>query len=69
MIKRSTFIAMLGICLTVPGMGQSKEDAQALVKKAIEFSKANGTYKLIQAVNRQDPEFRQGELYIWMVDL
>ena len=69
MIKRSTFIAMLGICLAVPGMGQSKEDAQALVKKAIEFSKVNGTYKLIQAVNRQDPEFRHGELYIWMVDL
>jgi signal transduction histidine kinase len=53
----------------MPLAGQAKEEAQALVKQAIEYSKINGTYKLIQAVNRQDPEFRKGELYIWMVDL
>lgn len=53
----------------MPVFGQTREDAQALVKKAIEYAKVNGTYKLIQAVNKQDPELRKGELYLWMVDL
>jgi hypothetical protein len=69
MIRRSSLVIGVCVCLAAPGFGQTREDAQALVKKGIEFAKANGTYKLIQAVNRQDPEVRKGELYLWMVDL
>lgn len=69
MIHRSVFVLGLSMCLAAPSPGQTREEAQALVKKAIEYGKANGSYKLLQAVNRQDPELRKGELYIWIVDL
>jgi signal transduction histidine kinase len=69
MIQTSALAVGIAVCLGSPLGGQTREDAQALVKKAIEYAKANGTYKLIQAVNRQDPELRQGELYVWIVDL
>lgn len=59
----------INICLSAAIFGQTKDDAQALVKKGIEFAKANGAFKLIQAINKQDPEFRKGELYLWIVDL
>lgn len=52
----------------VPLRAQSQAEAEAFVKKAIVFAKTNGEYKLIKAVNSQDPQFRQGELYIWIVD-
>jgi len=69
MIRESVLTVGISLCLATPFYGQTKEDAQSLVKKAIEYAKANGTYKLIQAVNKQDPEIRKGELYIWIVDL
>ena len=62
---------MVGLCLALgaPLFGQTKEEAEGLVKKAVTFAKANGAYKLVQAINKQDPEFRKGELYLWMVDI
>ena len=59
----------LGICLASPFQAQTRDDAQGLVKAAIEFAKVNGTYKLIQAVNQQNPALRKGELYLWIVDI
>lgn len=69
MVRRSAFFLGFCLSLTVPLLGQTKEEAQALVKKAIEYAKTQGGYKLVQAVNRQDPELRKGELYIWIVDI
>lgn len=69
MLNKVFFLVGLSVCLSAPLAGQTKEDAQALVKKGIEFAKTHGTYKLIQAINKQDPELRKGELYLWMVDL
>lgn len=57
-----------GILIAAPLLGQTQADAEAFVKKAITFAKTNGVFKLIKAVNAQDPQFRQGELYIWIVD-
>jgi len=69
MISKYLFMAGLSACLCSPVFAQTKEDAQALVKKAIQYANANGTYKLLQAVNKQDPELRKGDLYLWIVDL
>lgn len=61
----------LGLSLLVSTslLAQSQADAEAFVKNAIVFAKANGAYKLIKAVNAQDPQFHKGELYIWCADL
>lgn len=69
MLKPLVALVGLCLCLSTPLYTQTPEEAQALVKKAIEYAKTNGTYKLLQAVNKQDPEFRKGELYLWIVDL
>ena len=65
------FIPLLGLslCVATPFFGQTQADAEALVKKALAFAKANGMYKMIQAVNQQNPELRNGELYVWVLDL
>ena len=39
-----------------------------MVQKALAYAKANGTDKLVAAVNAKSPEFDQGELYVVVVD-
>jgi signal transduction histidine kinase len=67
-VKRVYLLLSLMVLGAFPGRAQSQAEAEAFVKKAITFAKANGEYKLIKAVNAQEPQFRQGELYIWIVD-
>jgi cytochrome c len=40
--------------------------AEELVKKAVEYVKVNGVDKAIQAFNKKDGEFVQGDLYVFM---
>jgi signal transduction histidine kinase len=40
--------------------------AEELVNKAVEYVKANGVDKAIEAFNRKDGEFVQGDLYVFM---
>ncbi|MBP1628456.1 MAG: hypothetical protein H6Q00_2931, partial [Holophagaceae bacterium] len=63
------FRALVGLTLAVGLPAQGPEDAEALVKEAVVYAKAHGTYGLIKAVNTPDGPFRKGSLYIWMVDL
>jgi cytochrome c len=42
------------------------EDAVAMVDKGLAFLKKNGKDALIKAVNAKDPEFVQGELYLYV---
>nr|WP_320133063.1 cache domain-containing protein [uncultured Holophaga sp.] len=59
-------IAAAILCSALPAQGPA--DAEALVKEAAAFAKANGSYKLIQEVNKPNGSFQRGELYIWIVD-
>lgn len=59
----------LGLLMSSSLFAQSPAEAEAFVKNAIAFAKANGAYKLIKAVNAQDAQFKKGELYIWITDL
>lgn len=48
----------------------TEKDAVAMVNKALAAVKAEGRDKLIARVNAKDPEFLQGELYVfvWTLD-
>lgn len=47
----------------------SREQAQAMVKKAIGFYKANGKEKVIAEVNNTNGQFTERDLYVVMYDL
>lgn len=48
--------------------GNTTEEAETMVKKAIDFFKANGKDKTIEALNDPNGEFKKGELYAFMFD-
>ena len=47
----------------------TKEDAIAMVNKALALAKSGGKNKLIAEVNAKNPDFVQGELYIVVSDM
>ena len=47
----------------------TKQDAQAIVEKAVAYAEANGTNKLLTEVNKKDGAFHQGELYVFVFDM
>ena len=62
----------LSVVISVPLMAaltQTQADAEALVKQAVAFGKANGTYKLIKEVNSPETQFKKGSLYIFILDM
>lgn len=69
MLIHSMLSIGLSVYLSAPGLTQTEADAQAFVKSAVAFAKANGTYKLIKEVNSPTTQFRKGELYIFIIDL
>ena len=62
-------ITVLAIFAIPPALAQegkgSSQEAIALVKKTIEFYKKNGAEKTYAAINAQNPEFKQKDLYIF----
>lgn len=46
----------------------TKDEAVAMVKKAIAFAKANGKDKLLAEVNAKAPQFIDRDLYIYVAD-
>jgi hypothetical protein len=58
-----TLIAPLSLA-AAPG----REDAQAIVDKAVAFAQANGKEKLISEVGKKGGAFHQGELYVFVFD-
>jgi cytochrome c len=66
------FAAVLGLVVGLTAgpvaAGNSPADAEAMVKKAIDFYKANGKEKTVAAMNDPNGEFKQGELYAFMFD-
>ena len=68
------FVLMLSVfvlILTVSSLGRadSPEQATALVKKAVEFYKANGLEKSLDEFSNPKGQFKQGEVYIFAYDL
>ena len=46
----------------------TKEDAQAMVGKAVDFYRKNGRERLLKEVNNPQGEFRKGDLYAFVYD-
>ena len=68
MIRHLMLSIGLNVCIVSPLVAQSPADAEAFVKSALAFAKANGTYNLIKEVNSPTTQFRKGELYIFILD-
>ena len=49
--------------------GNTPAEAEAMVKKTLDFYKANGLEKTVAAMNDPHGEFKQGELYSFLFDL
>lgn len=72
MIKafRIALVAFLVSCFSVSAFaGPGKQDAEAIVGKAVAFAEANGKDKLVAEVNKKDGQFNQGELYVFVYDM
>ena len=69
MILRSMLSIGLSVCIASPLLAQTQDDAQAFVKSAVAYAKANGTYNLIKEVNSPTTQFKKGELYIFILDM
>ena len=51
---------------TARSAGATPQDAKALVRAAVEFYRKNGREQLLQAINRPQGPFRQGDLYAFV---
>lgn len=73
-LSRRLFIASLSLAglAAVPAAHAntvaSKEEAVAMVKKAIAYAKANGKDKLFDEVNNKAAQFIDRDLYIYLAD-
>lgn len=73
MIKNKAFAAFLSLlfCFALNNIyaAGTKDEAQALVKKAIEYYKANGKEKAFNEVNNSKGMFVKEDLYIFVYDI
>lgn len=70
-ILKLMFGLVIALGLVAPGWADekaTKEDAVAMVKKAVAFYKKNGRDAAVTAANDQGPDFRKGELFVVIVD-
>ena len=66
----SSIVPMLVVAgLICPLQAQSKPEAEAMVKKAIAFAKAQGMDKALAEVSKPGGSFTKGELYVFVYDL
>ena len=65
--------AVFGIVLLLGSLqalaAPNEKDAMALAEKGAQFVRAHGKAEMIARINRKDPEFNQGALYLAMRDL
>ena len=69
MLIHSMLSVGLSVYLAAPSLTQTQMDAEAYVKSAVAFAKANGVYKLIKDVNGPTTPWKKGELYIFIIDM
>lgn len=76
MLGRSTFIVCAALCaIAIPAAAETeapqyatKDDAVAMVKKAVDYIKAEGTEKGYAEISKKTGQFVRGDLYIAVVD-
>jgi cytochrome c len=66
-------VLMAGLLMGLPGAASanapSKDEVVAMVKKAVEFYKANGREKSLVEFNKKDGQFAKGEDYVDVHDI
>ena len=67
-------VAALVFCVTLAGVCAAQKkgtapEAEALVKKAVAFLKANGKEKALEAITDPKGKFVSGDLYVFVYDL
>ena len=66
--------SFLGMTPSTPANTQSQDDsadaqqAKAMVARALEYMDKHGTAALLEKVNAADPEFHQGQFYVFVLD-
>lgn len=65
----SMFITLMGSAMVFAGEAGTKEEAVAMVKKAIEFIKANGNEKAFAEISNPKGQFVDRDLYIVVYDM
>jgi cytochrome c len=65
------FSILLVSCVTTAAFAKDNDTGKAtsMVKKAIEYYKANGLEKLMTEVNNPKGQFVEGAYYVWLYDL
>jgi hypothetical protein len=63
-----TLVAFLAVVAMAFGQA-TKEDAQAWVKKGVEFFKANGKEKALAEFSKAEGPFKKADLYIYVLDM
>jgi len=66
-----TWVGRLACSVVLTGQlvaADEKQDAVALVEKAIVFAKANGKEKILAELNKMNGLFDRGELYVFAYD-
>ena len=66
---RALFGIALLLCPVCVHAAPNEKDAVALAEKGAQFVRAHGKAEMIARINRKDPEFNQGALYLAMRDL
>ncbi|MEN3366345.1 MAG: cytochrome c [Burkholderiales bacterium] len=65
---RTVLLLLLTLIAPLSLASPGRQDAQAIVEKAVAFAEANGKEKLITEVSKKDGPFHQGELYVFVFD-
>lgn len=69
MRKLISFVCFAVLSLAAMAGGEpTKQDAVAIVEKAVALSKASGKAKALEAVNTTNGDFHKGELYVLAYD-
>ena len=66
---RALFGIALLLCAVRVDAAPNEKDAVALAEKGAQFVRAHGKAEMIARINRKDPEFNQGALYLAMRDM
>lgn len=70
MKKFVTICALIAVVGIVPLLAkESKQDASNFVNQAIQFYKANGKAKLLEAISKENGQFHKGNFYVFLYDL
>lgn len=68
-LKAVTFLMLIAFPLMAQGKPGTPAEAEAMVKKAIDFYKANGPEKTFKEVTDTKGRFVKGDLYVLVYDL